>query len=110
VATALDNNPKQTPDLPPWIEPAVLDALADALADRLAARILDQLRPVQGSRVLKDDDLLDSREAIDYCRIPSLDALHRLTAAGSIPSQQRVPGGRLKFRKRDLDDWLDGSV
>jgi len=105
--------PQAAPDsatLPPWFDGAMIDALADALVERIAPRVLEQLRPVQHRVVLHDDDVLDSKEAVEYCRIASLDALHRLSAAGTIPTLQRKPGGRLRFRKCDLDDWLAGDL
>jgi len=82
-----------------------LEHLADAVAARIAGRA-----PASQDRQLDDDAILDSREAVDYLRLPSLNSLHRLTAAEGIPSLQRVPRGRLRFRKRDLDDWLAGDV
>lgn len=67
-----------------------LDRVADAVASRIAAPVASPW--------------LDSRAAVEYLRLPSLDALHRLTAAGAVPHVKQ--GGRCLFHRAELDDWL----
>jgi Helix-turn-helix domain len=106
VATELDQPPKQTRDLPPWFDAAMIDALADALADRIVSKI-----PVaQVDPPMNDDTVLDSREAAEYLRLPSTNALHKITARGEIVCEARDrPRQHLRFRKRSLDDYLAGA-
>jgi hypothetical protein len=105
VSATADTQPLALPTLAVQLDAATIELLADAVADRIVSRI-----PAAHDRHLDDDAILDSREAVSYLKLPSLDALHRETAAGTIPSLQRKPRGRLKFRKRDLDDWLAGEM
>ena len=82
---------------------ALLDALdADAL-DRLA----EQLAPRLAGRLAADDGpdrWLDARGAADHLAL-SVHALHRLSADRRIPAAQDRPGGRLYFRRSELDRW-----
>lgn len=103
----MSSNPDtQTPTLPTLaLDAATIDALADAVADRIAAQL-----PAAQDRHLADDDILDSREAAAYLRL-SMDGLYKRTARGEIQTLDRGgKGNRLRFRKRWLDDWLEGEV
>lgn len=72
-------------------------ALADAIASRLRIQ-----RPDDAS----DDDLwMDSKQAAAYLGLPSVHALHKLTAARALPFSQRTPRGRMYFKRSELDDW-----
>ncbi len=81
---------------------AVLDALdadaLDALAERLAPRIASRL---EGS----GDGWLDAKAAASYLGLPSIHALHRLGAERRIPCSQHREGGKLYFRRSELDAW-----
>ena len=73
-----------------------LDKLADQLAPRLAGRL------AAGSA--EPDRWLTAREAADHLGV-SVHALHRLSADRRIPASQNRPGGRLYFRRSELDRW-----
>ncbi len=81
---------------------AVLEALdeeaLDALAERLAPRIASRLSA-------SEDGWLDAKGAADYLGLPSVHALHRLSSERRIPCSQDRPGGRLYFRRQELDRW-----
>jgi hypothetical protein len=109
VATATDTQPLQpTPTLPPLVVQLgaeTIDALAAAVADRVVSQL-----PEARERHLDDDTIFNSREAADYLRLPSVNALHKLTARGELRSEDRgVRGARLRIRKSWCDDWLEGS-
>lgn len=76
---------------------ATLDRLADLLADRLADRLGADER--NGA-----DRWMPAGEAAAYLGL-SRHALHRLTAARTIPCSQDGPGARCYFRRSDLDHW-----
>ena len=71
-----------------------LDALADRLAPRLAARLS-----------VAEDGWLDAKAAADYLGLPSVNAIHRLSAERRIPASQDREGGKLYFQRSALDRW-----
>jgi excisionase family DNA binding protein len=80
---------------------ALLDDLGpDDLAD-LAERLAPFLRPTASTG---DDRWLTTQQAAEYLGM-SVHALHKLTAARSIPFSQAGPGARCYFRRSDLDEW-----
>ena len=73
-----------------------LDALAEQLAPRLAGRL--------AADAPEPDRWLDTRGAADHLAL-SVHALHRLSADRRIPASQDKPGGRLYFKRSELDRW-----
>lgn len=62
------------------LAPEQLDELAERVAERLSSATAATASP-----------WLTSAEAVEHLRLPSMDSLHRLTAAGGGPARQ---GGR----------------
>lgn len=58
------------------------------------------------SPVMADDHFLTTEEVLDYLQV-NLRTVYRLIKAGKIPAV-RV-GRQWRFRKRDIDAWLDSS-
>ncbi|HTA98822.1 MAG TPA: excisionase family DNA-binding protein [Solirubrobacteraceae bacterium] len=83
----------------------VIDAArADAaLAADLAAVLRPHLQHEQPGA-----GWMTSREAAAYLGL-TLTALHRLTAARTIPFEQDAPGGKCWFNRTDLDTWRRGG-
>jgi excisionase family DNA binding protein len=79
------------------LEPEDLRVLANRLAPYLPA----PSTPVE-------DRWLNTREAAGHLGV-SVHALHKLTAARSIPFEQDGPGARCYFRRSDLDAWRGGE-
>jgi len=76
------------------------DRALDELAERLAPHLAEKLGPQSTG----DDGWLTSREAAGYLAI-SLDALHKRTRRREIPAVQETPGGKLHFKRSQLDRW-----
>jgi hypothetical protein len=76
------------------------DATLDALADLLAPRLAHQLKPAPAPA----DGWLDAKEAAEYVGLTPA-ALHKHTAARTIPFEQDGPGCKLWFRRSELDAW-----
>jgi hypothetical protein len=72
----------------------------DALAE-LAARLAPYLPQPAAAQ---DDGWLDSAAAARYLGI-SRAALHRYSAAKTIPCEQDCSGGKLWFKRSQLDAW-----
>lgn len=83
---------------------ALLDALDDDALDVLAERLAPHLADRLATEAPRPDGWLDTRGAAAYLGI-SLHALHRLSAERRLPCSQRCPGGRMYFRRDDLDHW-----
>jgi excisionase family DNA binding protein len=66
------------------------------------ARMLAPYLPAPAPAV--EDRWLDTRQAAEHLGV-SVHALHRLTAARSVPFRQDAPGGRCYFRRSELDAW-----
>lgn len=82
---------------------ALLDALDEDALDRLAHALAPRLQRLTAGDTAQDG-WMDSRAAAAYLGL-STHALHRLTAARSIPCSQDRPGGRCYFKRSDLDEW-----
>jgi hypothetical protein len=54
------------------------------------------------------DGWLDSKQAAAYVGM-TRNALHKRTAAGDIPCEQEVPGGKRWFKRSELDAWRRGQ-
>lgn len=79
-----------------------VDALLDQLADRVADRIMERLSFTQPAP--EPDRWMNSAEAAAYLGTTA-NALHKLTSARTVPFEQDAPGGRLYFKRSDLDAW-----
>ena len=51
------------------------------------------------------DGLMNVEDVIAYLRLPSRQSLYALTHEKRIPHSK--PAGRLLFRKRDIDRWIE---
>jgi excisionase family DNA binding protein len=84
---------------------ALVRALLADLDHEDLRELADRLAPfLPTPSVPEPDRWLNTREAAAYLGI-SVNALHRLTAARSIPFEQHAPGARCYFRRVDLDAW-----
>lgn len=78
--------------------------LARALLDELGPddleRLAERLRPFLAA----DDGWLGARDAAAYagCTVP---ALRYAMSRGEVEFEQHVPGGKVYFRRADLDLW-----
>ena len=79
------------------LDEAALDRLAEKLGPRLAGSLAAGAGP-------EPDRWLTTREAAAHIGV-SVHALHRLSADRRIPASQDRPGGRLYFRRSELDRW-----
>ncbi len=78
----------------------VPDVLLDAVAERVAGLVLDRLAAVVPAA---SSPWLDVAEAAGYlCCKPR--RLHDLVSQGRVPHYRE--GGRLMFRRDELDEWL----
>jgi excisionase family DNA binding protein len=85
------------------LDAEALDLLAERLAPPLQAQVLvGQRHPDTG------DDWLNSKSAAAYLGV-SMNAIHKLTAARSIPFEQDGPGCRCWFKRSELDGWRSGG-
>ena len=90
-------------DLAAALLEALDDDALDRLAERLAPRLAGRLAVGTGPEP-EPDRWLPAREAADHLGV-SIHALHRLSADRRIPASQDRPGGRLYFRRSELDRW-----
>lgn len=74
-------------------DPEALAELAEALAPHLR-----ETTP-------EPDHWMDARAAAEYLGLPSVNALHKLTAARLIPFEQDARGGKCWFKRSELDAW-----
>jgi hypothetical protein len=87
---------------------AVLESLdADAL-DELARLLVPRLTGLLAPAESAPSGWLDAKGAAAYLGITT-NALHKHTAARSIPFEQDGPGAKLWFRPAELDAWRCGD-
>lgn len=75
----------------------ILDQLADALAPRL-----------EKIRKPSEDSWIDSKEAAVYLGVTQA-SLYQHTAARAIPFSQNEVGGKMFFKRSELDAWRRGE-
>lgn len=93
--------------------PRLIDVLLAELEDEgtldlLVERLGPRLRSVQPTSLPAVDRWMDSAGAADYLGI-SRNALHKHTAARTVPFEQSEPNGKLWFRAAELDEWRRGQ-
>jgi hypothetical protein len=89
---------------------AVVEALADPDAKRAVVRELaPELREFLTEHTPRpaEDRWLTTRQAAEHIGI-TVNALHKLTAARSIPFEQEGPRCKIWFRRSALNAWREG--
>ncbi len=87
------------------IQAIVADIASDPVALReLAAALVPQLESRDASSA---EGWLEARAAAEYLGLPSVDQLHKLTAARLIPFSQERPRAKCYFRRADLDRYRE---
>lgn len=81
--------------MPPPSEPI---ALVEQLADRIVAALREAASPVPM--------LLDAEQAAAYAGV-SRSGWYRLVAAGVIPQAIRIEGVGPRWRRSDIDRWVE---
>jgi excisionase family DNA binding protein len=85
---------------------ALVDALDDdaleVLVERLGPRLRELLGPPLDAR--DEDRWLSTAEAANYLGLTT-NAIHKHTAARSIPFEQDAAGGKCWFLRSELDAW-----
>ena len=76
------------------------DAALDVLAARLAPRLVEKLAASEA----RESAWLDSQGAADHLCM-SRAAVYRLASERRIPFSQSVAGGKLWFRRAELNEW-----
>lgn len=78
-------------------DPAALERLAELLAPHLSSNVGEV-----------EDGWMSTKDAAAYLGLTP-NALHRLTAARSVPFAQEMPGGKCWFLRSELDEWRRGQ-
>ena len=78
------------------------ESVLEELVSRIKQRVLDELG---GESPPGGDRWMNAREAAAYLGYGSVSPLHKLTAGRRIPFTQDVEGGKLWFKRSELDDW-----
>jgi excisionase family DNA binding protein len=86
---------------------AIVAALDEQALDELAARLAPRL--TERLEYPEPDGWLDGQTAAEHLGI-TRSAFHQLTAARDLPFEQDTPGGKLWFRRSDLDRWREGRL
>jgi excisionase family DNA binding protein len=80
------------------VPPELLDAIAERVAALLRPTLQDQPAPLS--------PWLDVDGACAYTGLGK-DALYKLTAARAIPCRKKANGQGLRFRRDELDAWME---
>jgi hypothetical protein len=90
-----------------------MNSLARALVEEIShdpqalAELAGLLAPHVPTNIAADDRWLSTKDAAAYLGMTS-NALHKLTAAQSVPFEQESPGGKCWFLRSELDEWRRG--
>ena len=87
---------------------ALLASFDDAALERLAERLAPKLEQLLSPERARGDGWLDAKGAAAYLGITT-NALHKLTAARTIPFEQEGPGCKCWFKRSELDAWREGG-
>jgi hypothetical protein len=96
-------------DAPSDLASSFVAALDDRALDTLAERLAPRLDPRLTPAAPRADEWLDARGAAAYLGL-TLNALHKHTAARTIPFEQNIAGGKLWFKRDQLDAWRRGTT
>jgi excisionase family DNA binding protein len=88
------------------LDDAAIDQLLERASDDTLARFAVRLRPHIGA--VEPDRWLTTAEAAAYLGCTE-NALHKLTATRAIPFEQDCPGGKLYFKRSQLDAWRESG-
>jgi excisionase family DNA binding protein len=78
--------------------------LSPEFAEHIANIVIKNIEPLLRSRQIEKDILFDLTEVCEYLRVTKKWIYDR-TRLDNIPHSKL--GGRLRFRKRDIDKWVD---
>lgn len=81
------------------MEPTMLQRLAEALEPYVVRATTNESR---------DGEWLESKQAAAHLGL-TVNAIHKLTAARTIPFEQEGPGCKCWFRRTELDAWRRGG-
>ena len=101
----LPANPPAAPTRTGAVEPIAL-SISAVLVEQIAERVADLLRTQTQQQPELSSPWLDLDDACAYLRL-SKDALYKLTAARAIPCRKKVSGQGLRFRRDELDSWME---
>jgi excisionase family DNA binding protein len=93
-------------DTQPLAEPA--NAFSQALAEVIAQRVAEILRsqPAVRPDCQPPSPWLTLDQAGEYLGL-SHDSVYKLTAARAIPCRKKIKGQGLRFRRDELDAWME---
>lgn len=84
---------------------SVAAAIIDELSERELAELAQRLEPYIAP---PQDQWLDAKQASEHLAI-SIETLHRHTSNRAIPFHQDCPGGKLYFKRSELDRWRESG-
>jgi excisionase family DNA binding protein len=87
----------------PLAQALLAELTPDDLAE-LAARLAPYLPATEQAQ---PDRWLTTKQAAEHLGLTT-NALHRMTAARTVPFEQDAPGGKCWFKRSDLDAWRCG--
>jgi hypothetical protein len=87
----------------------VFSELGDDDLDWLCQMLAPRMQAHSTSSTAQPDGWLDTARAAEYLGI-SKTALHKHTAAQTVPFEQDIPGGKCWFLRSELDDWRRGQM
>ena len=64
-----------------------------------------EMSPLRASNLRETKEILDAAQACSFLAIHR-NTLYKLITEGEIPAFRLSKGGRWKFRRTDLEDWL----
>lgn len=86
----------------PEVKLSIPDEFVDAIARRIAAAIEQRLTTES-----REAGWLNAKAAALYLGLPSINALHKLTASRELPFSQTSRGAPCYFRRSDLDRYRE---
>lgn len=93
---------------PASADPHIAGYMAEAIRLVVAEEVAAALAAVEPVEL---DGWMDAKQAAGYLGL-SLDALHKLTAAGTVPcgADSDLKGAKRFFLRSELDDWRRGNA
>lgn len=88
-----------------WLQIELPPVVIDQIVAEAVRRVLDRI----DERAAASGRWLDSRAAAAYLGM-SVAALHKHTAARTIPFEQEAPNGKCWFDREALDAWRRGGL
>ncbi|MGR3304385.1 MAG: helix-turn-helix domain-containing protein [Candidatus Scalindua sp.] len=84
----------------------LIDQLKEGIVDEVVGQLTKNLKPLLINQGNKDEEILTIGELSKHLKV-TVNWIYKKVSSKEIPYHK--PGGSLRFRKKEIDEWFNGS-